>query len=222
MAATNWKSDTSSIKVDMSFSVFLAAAKSQVSISMNHSTAKRKGKGGDWMRSINALIVYHGIHCGSHKNMDEDDDALSLLQDSFYDSLGSALIRLGRMYDQQIYSSSCSKGGGWSYPYPISFERPFCKYDVFPSVKWIVVLIGIIGVRAHFALYPFPPKALAGETFYSIFSIKSSSHIFTTGESDSFVKWLQWPKCKVQNGCFHPQYERVPGLHSEKKNFCEL
>ena len=28
-------------------------------------------------------------------------------------------------------------------------------------------------------------------------SIKSSSHIFTTGVSDSFVKWLQYPKCKI-------------------------
>ena len=43
---------------------------------------KKKGETIDWMRSINALIVYLVIHCGSHKN---DADALSLLPE-FYDS----------------------------------------------------------------------------------------------------------------------------------------
>ena len=114
---------------------------------------------------------------------------------------GSHSMRLGRhpgrMCDQQIYSSLFSEGE-WSNPYPTLFQRLFCKHDAFPSVKWIVVLIGIIWVQsAKLTPSQFPENRESSSS--SIFSIKSSSHIFTTGVSDSFLKWVQWPKCKVQN-----------------------
>ena len=79
------------------------------------------------MRSINALIVYLVIHCGSHKN---DADALSLLlefYDSFsHDSIGNSGGSRGgmRMCDQQIYSPFSSdevlgsSQGGSNDPYP--------------------------------------------------------------------------------------------------------
>ena len=71
---------------------FQSSQPSKVSmVGMNHSRVL-EDEGGkiEWMRSINALIVYSVIHCGSHKN----DDALSLWQDfydsSSHDSIGAA------------------------------------------------------------------------------------------------------------------------------------